>query len=162
MGDKVGSSGYSTTRSKRGFTLIELMIVVAIVGVLAVIAIPAYLDYTKKTRMSEVLTAMDAIAQGAAEYHSVLSFFPDDSYGSHNLARFSEEYADIGLANASSSAEIMIIAAFKANLDLRKTDAAYGNLAMRVIYDSATGYGKSWDLAQTTIDAIYIPKGGGS
>ena len=149
-------------RSKKGFTLIELMIVVAIVGVLAVIAIPAYLDYTKKTRMTEVLTAMDAIAQGAAEYYSVLSYFPDDSYGSHNLARFSEVYANIDLADASTSAEILIIAAFKANLDLTKYDAAYGNLAMRVSYDGATGYGKSWDLTQTTIDAMYIPKGGGS
>jgi type IV pilus assembly protein PilA len=149
-------------RSQKGFTLIELMIVVAIVGVLAVIAIPAYLDYTKRTRISEVLTAMDAIAQGAAEYYSVLSYFPDDSYGSDNLAHFSELYANIDLADASSSAEILIIAAFKSNLDLRKADAAYGNLAMRVTYDGTTGYGKSWDLTLTTIDAMYIPKGGGS
>jgi type IV pilus assembly protein PilA len=112
--------GVSGMRSQKGFTLIELMIVVAIVGVLAVIAIPAYLDYTKKTRMTEVLTAMDAIAQGAAEYYSSMAYFPDDSYGSNNLARFSELYANIDLADASSSAEILIIAAFKSNLDLKK------------------------------------------
>lgn len=138
------------------------MIVVAIVGVLAVIAIPAYLDYTKKTRISEVLTAMDAIAQGAAEYYSSMAYFPDDSYGSNNLARFSEEYANISLVNASSSAEILIVAAFKNNLDLTKTGASNGNLAMRVAYDGATGYSKRWDLVQTTIDAMYIPRGGGS
>ena len=155
----MGKSGYGKMRSKRGFTLIELMIVVAIVGVLAAIAIPAYTDYTKRTRMAEVLTAMDAIAQGATEYYSVLAYFPDDSYGSHNLARFSEVYANIDITNASSSTEILIVAAFKATLDLTKTDdTSYGNLVMRVTYDGATGYGKSWDLIQSTIDAMYLPK----
>jgi type IV pilus assembly protein PilA len=150
--------------SEGGFTLIELMIVVAIVGVLAVIAIPAYLDYTKRTKMTEVLSAMDAIAQGASEYHSALSFFPDASYGSNELARFSQEYATIDIVNGLNSNEILIEAAFKANLDLTKIDtlSTYGELVMRVNYDSATGYGKSWDLTQTTIDAMYMPKAGGS
>ena len=89
--------------SKGGFTLIELMIVVAIVGVLAAIAIPAYRDYVKRARMSEVLAAFDAIATGAGEYHAVLSYFPYDSYGSNNLAFFSEEYATIVLEDTSDS-----------------------------------------------------------
>ena len=151
-------------RPQGGFTLIELMIVVAIVGVLAVIAIPAYIDYTKRSRVTEVLSAMDAIAQGASEYHSVMSFFPDESYGSDELAHFSEEYASIDIVNGSNSNEILIEAAFNANLDLTKIDTSstYGELVMRVTYDSSTGYGKSWDLVQTTIDAMYIPKGGGT
>lgn len=154
--------GDNGMRSEKGFTLIELMIVVTIVGVLAAIAIPAYLDYTKRTRMTEVLTAMDAIAQGVSEYYSSMAYFPDDSYGSNNLAQFSELYANIDIANASSSAEILIIAAFKDNLDLTKTDPSYGNLVMRVTYDGTTGYRKTWDLTQTTIDALYMPKSGGS
>ena len=145
-------------RSARGFTLIELMIVVAIVGILAAVAIPAYLDYTKRARTSEVLSAMDAIAQGATEYHSAVSFFPDDAYGSHNLASFSELYANLSIANGASSAEILIMAAFKANLDLTKYTSGFGNLAMRVTYNTAAGYRKSWDLTQTTIDALYMPK----
>jgi type IV pilus assembly protein PilA len=44
-------------RVQQGFTLIELMIVVAIVGVLAAVALPAYQDYTKRAQMSEVLLA---------------------------------------------------------------------------------------------------------
>ena len=43
--------------SQRGFTLIELMIVVAIIGVLAAVALPAYQDYTKRAQMSEVILA---------------------------------------------------------------------------------------------------------
>ena len=65
-------------KNKRGFTLIELMIVVAIVGILAAIAIPAYLDYTVKAKMSEVTNAFDALAQAACEYHTSMGTFPND------------------------------------------------------------------------------------
>ena len=46
--------------TQRGFTLIELMIVVAIIGVLAAVAMPAYQDYTVRAKMSEVILVMSA------------------------------------------------------------------------------------------------------
>ena len=48
---------------KKGFTLIELMIVIAIIGILAAVAIPMYSDYTKKSRTSEVAPALKDLAQ---------------------------------------------------------------------------------------------------
>ena len=48
---------------KKGFTLIELMIVIAIIGILAAVAIPMYSDYTKKSRTSEVAPNLKEVAK---------------------------------------------------------------------------------------------------
>lgn len=63
-------------RIQQGFTLIELMIVVAIVGILAAIAIPAYQDYMKRSKMSEVAGAIAACKTGVAEYHATKGSYP--------------------------------------------------------------------------------------
>lgn len=56
--------------SQKGFTLIELMIVVAIIGILAAIAIPAYTDYTIKSRVSEGASLTGAAKTGVEVYWS--------------------------------------------------------------------------------------------
>jgi len=64
---------------QKGFTLIELMIVVAIIGILAAIAIPAYQDYTVRTQISEGLTMAGAAKASVAEYFANTGAWPTDN-----------------------------------------------------------------------------------
>ncbi|HEX3837016.1 MAG TPA: pilin [Steroidobacteraceae bacterium] len=62
--------------TQKGFTLIELMIVVAIIGILAAIAIPAYQDYTVRSQVTEGLNLASAVETGVAEYYANTGSFP--------------------------------------------------------------------------------------
>ena len=61
---------------QKGFTLIELMIVVAIIGILAAIAIPAYQDYTIRSKVTECINAAGVCKTSVAEYYQTKGAFP--------------------------------------------------------------------------------------
>jgi type IV pilus assembly protein PilA len=64
------------SRFHKGFTLIELMIVVAIIAILAAIALPAYQDYVTRGKVTELLAAADACKTSVVEYYQSQAAWP--------------------------------------------------------------------------------------
>jgi type IV pilus assembly protein PilA len=82
------------TARQGGFTLIELMIVIAIIGILAAIAIPAYQDYTVRTQVSEGMVLADGVKTALSEYYANLGRFPSSnaSAGLESMRSISGKY----------------------------------------------------------------------
>ncbi|EMU3207020.1 pilin, partial [Neisseria gonorrhoeae] len=74
---------------QKGFTLIELMIVIAIVGILAAVALPAYQDYTARAQVSEAILLAEGQKSAVTEYYLNHGEWPKDN-GSAGVASASE------------------------------------------------------------------------
>lgn len=102
---------------QKGFTLIELMIVVAIIAILAAIAIPQYQNYLIRTQVSEGASLADAAKTGVAEYYSNIGVFPPTnvSAGVSPAASIMGTYVSsvgIGTDGATAGARGVITVAF--------------------------------------------------
>ncbi len=81
---------------QQGFTLIELMIVVAIIGILAAIAIPAYQDYTARAQLTEAMSLASGVRTSVSEYYQNSGTFPPNnlSAGVAPDAQITGKYVD--------------------------------------------------------------------
>lgn len=69
----------NASRSFGGFTLIELMVVVAIIGILASVAIPSYSSYTIRAQVAEALMLVDELKPSIRDYYKERGAFPEDN-----------------------------------------------------------------------------------
>ena len=103
---------------QKGFTLIELMIVVAIIGILAAVALPAYQDYTARSQMSEALTLAGGGKVAVAEFWSDRGYFPtnNESAGMADPTVIKGNYvASVETGSGNAALDGRIVAVMKSN-----------------------------------------------
>lgn len=101
MPDATQSKGLSVNSPDRGFTLIEMMIVVVVIGVLAAIALPSYQEHVRKTRRAAATADLSDIAQRAERHHTVNNTYagfdlPFEFSPQEGTAFYEIEISDVG------------------------------------------------------------------
>jgi type IV pilus assembly protein PilA len=123
---------------QKGFTLIELMIVVAIIGILAAVALPAYQDYTVRAKISEAILAMSsaksAVAEAYAQYGSMVS-----SMASMGVQNQTSKYVASVSWTATAGATTGTITVMTTTTAGLPTDAAGKAIIMTASGDPTTG-----------------------
>ncbi|MDK8463820.1 pilin [Marinobacter sp. SS13-12] len=138
---------------QQGFTLIELMIVVAIIGILAAVAIPAYQDYTIRAKLTEAMSVASQAKTAVSEYYISQGSMPAD-----------QAAAGLDLPGAYSTDVVQ-------DMTYTKTSDTVGVITMDIeavggdtlagenflLTGTGTSTNVTWACTAGTIDAKYLP-----
>ena len=146
---------------QQGFTLIELMIVVAIIGILAAIAIPAYQDYTIRSKVTELVNAAGVCKTGVAEFYQSKGKMPVDTNEAGcsdkgTAAASAPVVAAGGIINVLATGTLMTqLVANGSGIDFKYNPMCNGAACAA---DGSSGALTEWDCKTgTTVKSKYLP-----
>ena len=139
---------------QQGFTLIELMIVVAIIGILAAIAIPAYQDYTQRAQVAEAFTSVDGMKTAIAEFAQGNGAFPSGA----DIAAGGVAAPVTGTYSTGAAAATGIITVTMGALGTVGADVAAKTITFTPPVLAGLGSTFTWTCASVTILQKFLPK----
>jgi type IV pilus assembly protein PilA len=137
-------------RVQQGFTLIELMIVVAIIGILAAIAIPAYQNYIIRSKVTELAVAADACKTSVSEYYTTMGLVYPPTLLASGCTTVQSKYI-LSLA-VTPDTGVITVAVDTANVGA----SAAGNFVLTPSVAVAGG-GLDWSCTGSSIPKQFLP-----
>ncbi|HGG8069812.1 TPA: pilin [Neisseria meningitidis] len=138
---------------QKGFTLIELMIVIAIVGILAAVALPAYQDYTARAQMSEALTLAEGQKSAVVEYYSDNGTFPNSNTSAGIAASNEIKGKYVASVKVEGNASVASITATMNSSNVNKD--IKGETLVLVGKQNSGSF--SWECKKGSVDEKFLP-----
>ncbi|MGI0117383.1 pilin [Zooshikella sp. RANM57] len=141
-------------KMQQGFTLIELMIVVAIIGILAAVAIPAYQDYTVRAKMSEAVLALTPAKMSVSEFYLSQGSMPRTAAAAGFTTTIDSDYVSDIAMTWNSVSKVTITVDIKAMGGDTADDQSF------VLEGTGSSAKVQWDcksLSSGGVDPKYLP-----